>query len=429
MTIITNRDSARPRPDGSTAGAGSRFGNLPAAPADEAFLMFDLFDQDTHPDKVTLGGGVYRTDEGAPWPLPAVRAAETRLHAAAEPTRHEYTSMLGDPRFLRLAQDLIFCLPKDDEQTRARVASCQTISGTGANHIGALFFETFLKPRQVWVADPTWVAHTGIWAAVGTPIRTYPYYDSATRSFCFDRMMSALSEAHRDDVVVLQAAAHNPTGLDPTRDQWKEIAALCQARGLVPFFDCAYQGFASGDPVEDTWSVSYFLGLGIEMGVAQSFSKNMGLYGQRVGAFHLVLPPQAAHARGSVLDNFCLLIRGEYSVPPRGGATIAREILASDDLHEQWLGDLKVMSNRIKKMRQALYDELVALQTPGTWEHIIRQIGMFSYLGLSAAQVSVLKDKYHIYAMSSGRASISGLNPSNVKYVAKAIDDVVRTVA
>jgi aspartate aminotransferase len=404
MTILHSKGVPARR----DAASGSRFESLPVAPPDETFLLFDLFAKDTHPQKVTLGGGVYRTDEGEPWPLPVVCKAEARIFAAAEPTRHEYTSMIGDLTFLQLAQNLIFELPKDDTEKRARIASVQTISGTGANHIGALFFQTYLKPRQVWVADPTWVAHTGIWMAVGASVRVYPYYDATTRSLNFENMVRVLNEAQEGDVVVLQASAHNPTGLDPTKEQWKEIARCCQNRGLVPLFDCAYQGFASGSPMEDAWVVSYFFSLGIEMGVAQSFSKNFGLYGQRAGAFHLVLPPQATHLRTTVLDNLCLLIRGEYSVAPRAGATIVKEILSSDELYAEWLENLKTMSDRIRRMRQELYDSLVILKTPGTWEHIITQIGMFSYLGLNPRQVAVLENKYHIYALSSGRASISG---------------------
>jgi aspartate aminotransferase len=410
-------------------GAPTSFLNLPAAPKDETFHLFDLFARDQHPDKVSLGGGVYRTDKGEPWPLSVVQKAEERLHQNADVFRHEYTSMVGDTAFVRLAQDLVFGFSPDDDASRERIASIQTISGSGANHLIALFLATHLRPRAVWLSDPTWANHKGMWNAVGVPIKEYPYYDPVTRCLNFDGLVRVLDEeAQEGDVVLLQAAAHNPTGIDPTKDQWRIIADICQRRGLFPLFDSAYQGFASGDLVQDAWAIRYFHSLGMEMAVAQSFSKNLGLYGQRTGALHLVLAPVAAGLRATAVDNLSVLVRQEYSVPPRAGATIAREVLSSKALFAEWLQNLQVMSGRIKGMRRALYDELVALGTPGGWEHIVDQIGMFSYLGISPEQVDVLRSKYHIYLLASGRASISGLNPSNVKYVAKALDDVVRNI-
>ncbi|KAI9151441.1 6-hydroxy-D-nicotine oxidase-like protein [Paramyrothecium foliicola] len=260
----------------------SRFNGLPAAPPDESFHIFNLFTQDSYLDKVNLGIGVYRADNGQPWPLPAVTRAEERLHQRADPSRHEYTSMMGDTEFLELAQNLIFGLSADETLERERIASVQTISGSGANHIGAYFLVENMRPRKVWLSDPSWINHAGIWSALGAKLGLYSYYNAAARSFDFEGMKRVLEEqAEKEDVIVLQASAHNPTGLDPTKAQWREIAEICQRKGIFPFFDCAYQGFASGDPVEDSWAVHYFLASGLEMGVAQSFSKNFGLYGQR----------------------------------------------------------------------------------------------------------------------------------------------------
>ncbi|KAJ3459926.1 hypothetical protein FSOLCH5_003631 [Fusarium solani] len=407
----------------------SHFAHLPQRPTDEAFNIMRLYTQDKHPNKVALGGGVYQTESGRPWPLPVVAKAEAKLFERADLHRHDYLGIAGDLDFVSLAQDLVFGLSKHNTKEKERIASVQTISGTGANHIGAMFIANHLKPRRVWISNPTWINHHAIWRMAGVEIQEYPYYDASSRSFNFEGTIDALeNKAQPGDVVLFQACAHNPTGLDPTKDQWNKIADVCRNRRLFPFFDCAYQGFATGSPERDAWALHRFLELGIEMGVAQSFSKNFSIYGQRTGAFHLVLAQEAAAYRESAFKNLCFQVRGEYSTPPRHGAAIIKEVLGNDDMYQEWLDNLGVMSDRIKQMRQELYNGLVALRTPGTWEHILNQIGMFSYLGLTPGQVAVLVDKYHIYAMSTGRACIAGLNPSNVKYVVGAIDDVVRNV-
>ncbi|EFE39011.1 aspartate aminotransferase, putative [Trichophyton verrucosum HKI 0517] len=414
----------------------SLFCKLDTAPADEVFALMGDFAADTHPDKVSLGAGVYRDNEAKSWRLPAVKKAEQLL--LDDPTLdHEYLPIPGYAPFYNMARDLIFgtgesSIPKE------RIASLQTISGTGANHIGARFLADHLPKlsdpnakRTIWISDPTWANHHLIWNLVssgtsGSPIqvKTYPYYHEPTRSLNFEGMMKEL-EAHAvaGDVVLLHACAHNPTGIDPTRAQWLRIADLCESRSLFPFFDSAYQGFASGDLDNDAWPIREFAKRGMELCVAQSFSKNLGLYGQRTGAFHLVCRNAEATvcARSQVVE----LQRGEISTPPSYGPRLAAKILSDPALVEMWKEDLITMSSRIKSMRRALYDELQRLQTPGTWEHIINQIGMFSYTGLTKEQVRLLRE-YHIYLLDSGRISIAGLNTSNLKYVAEAIDSVVR---
>ncbi|RAK74751.1 putative aspartate transaminase [Aspergillus fijiensis CBS 313.89] len=410
--------------------------DLHPLPADEIFALNRAYNNDTFPQKVSLGVGVYRTDDGKPWPLPVVRQAEQQLLAEDNLFRHEYTAIEGDIPFLELARDLMFgfdAKQATEQQTaqKGRIGSVQAVAGTGANHLGALFLAHKMKPRTVWLSDPSWANHLTIWELAGVPRRTYPYYKADTRSFDFEGMMATLeASAQAGDVILLHACAHNPTGLDPNREQWKAIADLCERKQIFPFFDSAYQGFASGSADEDAWAVRYFLNEKphLEMCVAQSFSKNFGLYGQRVGAFHYVLPQGSQHLRDLVVNNLCHLIRGEFSMGPVGGCTIVKKVLTNDELTAQWHDDLKVMSSRIKSMRQALFNELVRLETPGTWKHIVEQNGMFSYTGLTPTQVEALKEKYHIYLLKSGRASISGLSQGNVAYVAQAIDDIVRTV-
>ncbi|EAW08856.1 putative aspartate transaminase [Aspergillus clavatus NRRL 1] len=402
-------------------------------PSDEIFALNRAYFQDTFPQKVSLGVGVYRTDDGKPWPLPAVREAEQQLMAEDSLFRHEYTAIEGDVAFLELARDVMFGFDGQNasEKHKARIGSVQTVAGTGANHLGAIFLARHAKPKTIWLSNPSWANHMTIWELAGVPRQTYPYYNPATRSFDFDGMMATLEAgAQQGDVVLLHACAHNPTGLDPTKEQWKAIVELCERKKLFPFFDSAYQGFASGSLEEDAWAVRYVLNEkpAMEMCVAQSFSKNFGLYGQRVGAFHYVLPQGGDSLRDTVVNNLCHLIRGEYSMGPTGGCNLVKKVLTSEELTAQWHEDLKVMSSRIRAMRTALYNELLRLQTPGSWRHIVEQNGMFSYTGLTPAQVYALKDKYHIYLLKSGRASISGLSQKNVAYVAQAIDDVVRNV-
>lgn len=393
----------------------SHFSSLPTAVIDEVFAQMLAHAQDPSSKKVLLGAGVYRDNDLKPWPLPVVEKVERQLLAKADLGRHEYLSIAGDPEFLELARDLAFGFDKkaDNGNTHNvdRIASAQTISGTGANHIGALFLSRFLKPARVWISDPTWANHLTIWDEVNVPITTYPYYNPSTNSFAFDEMIATLEEkAQPNDVILLHACAHNPTGIDPTKDQWRRIASLCARKRLFPFFDSAYQGFASGSPLEDTWSIQYFMQTypEMEMIVAQSFSKNFGLYGHRVGALHIVTTGSSPHVRDAVSTNLSHFLRAEFSMAPRYGSTIVKTVLSSPELTAEWHANLTAMSGRIKQMRQALYEQLVKLETPGTWNHVIEQIGMFSYTGLSAAQADALKEKWHVYLLRSGRVSICG---------------------
>lgn len=364
---------------------------LAPVPADEIFALNRAYATDDFAQKVSLGVGVYRTDDGKPWPLPVVREAEQQLLAEDNLFRHEYTAIEGDVAFLELARDLMFGFDAKDtseqlQKTKGRIGSVQTVAGTGANHLGALFLATQMKPKRVWLSNPSWANHLTIWELAGVPRKTYPYYNAATRSFDFAGMMATLEEeAEEGDAILLHACAHNPTGLDPSKEQWIAIADLCERKKIFPFFDSAYQGFASGSADEDAWAVRYFLNEkpNMEMCVAQSFSKNFGLYGQRVGAFHYVLNDGNQQLRDIVVNNLCHLIRGEYSMGPTGGCNIVKKVLTDPELTAKWHDSLKVMSSRIKSMRKALYDELVRLQTPGSWKHIVEQVCLHPSFHLS----------------------------------------------
>lgn len=369
----------------------SIFSNLPEIPPDEPFSVNGAYIQDTHPKKVNLGIGVYRNNEGLPWPLPVVEKAEATLYNTKDNSRHEYLSIQGDREFLRLAADLIFNFGKQNYTDEKRVSSIQTVSGTGANRLGAEFLARNIHPGHVWIPDPTWANHHTIWELAGVKKKTYPYYDDATGSFNFENTMEKLSTANKNDIIILHACAHNPTGADPSQRQWEAIARLCKDRGIIPFFDLAYQGFASGDAEKDAWAIRHFFQQGLEFCVAQSFSKNFGLYGQRVGALHVVTSPSQYQGQGQALSEdltatLCHLVRGEYSMAPRGGAEIVRTVLGNKVLRGKWGEDLTTMSSRILEMRRALYGELVKLGTPGDWTHVLRQVSyplsfFLSFLG------------------------------------------------
>lgn len=363
----------------------SLFSTLPETPLDEAFAVNGAYKEDCSPQKVNLGMGVYRTSEGHPWPLPVVTEAEKKLQEADDISRHEYLAIQGDTEFLALAADLAFgfgdekgATASETEQERKRVVSIQTVSGTGANRLGAELLARNIRPGCVWIPDPTWANHYAIWDLAGVPKKSYPYYDASRKSFDFEGTFRTLSEyAQEKDIVILHACAHNPTGADPSKQQWKMLAQLCEEKGIIPFFDLAYQGFASGDPKKDSWAIRhYFRELHqVEFCVAQSFSKNFGLYGQRVGALHVALSATATvDVPQKLLASLCHLVRGEYSMAPRGGAEIVKTVLGSEKLRNQWLEDLTTMSQRIHQMRHALFQELVKLGTPGDWKHVINQV-------------------------------------------------------
>jgi len=236
-------------------------------------------------------------------------------------------------------------------------------------------------------------------------------------------LIEDLNAAPEGSVVLLHVCAHNPTGVDPTKEQWQKIANVMQSKKLFPFFDCAYQGFATGDLDGDAYAVRLFIDRGFELFVTQSYAKNIGLYGERIGAFNIVL--NSTKNVEAVRSQVKVIIRAMYSSPPAWGARIVATVLGSTELFNEWVQELKLMSHRIREMRQALYARLKENGTPGTWNHIVDQIGMFSYTGLNAAQCDILTKKFHVYLVSNGRVSMAGFNSKNVNYVADAIKDAV----
>ncbi|KAL5343484.1 putative aspartate transaminase [Aspergillus crustosus] len=354
---------------------------------------------------------------------------EAKTRIKFESLDHEYLPLRGSPEFLQAAQILVFG-PKIMRKDAKSIASIQTVSGTGPNSLIAAFLQRHTQPTNIWLPDPTWMNHVDVWkeTAPAVSVKRYPYYDNATKTFNFDGMIRELAnKAQANDAILLHACAHNPTGIDPSKEQWREIAQLCKTKKIFIIFDIAYQGFASGDLDLDAWAIRYFCTYPeIEMVVCQSFSKNLGLYGERTGALHITISRESSITPTAAVENHLIdLHRAIASMAPRFGCRIATEILQNEELRKTWSTDLLTMSGRIKDMRRALYEELARLGTPGNWKHIVEQTGMFSYTGLGPDEVATLKKEYHVYLLPSGRASICGLTSSIVQYTAEAIHKVV----
>ncbi|MCJ1314794.1 Aspartate aminotransferase, cytoplasmic [Xylographa vitiligo] len=406
--------------------------HVPQAPEDPLFGLMAAYRKDSFEKKVDLGIGAYRDNNAKPWVLPV---AEERLREDPN-LNHEYLPIAGLPEFTSASQKLILgadspAIKEKRASQPIQVVSLQTISGTGAVHLGALFLSKFYPRRTdqpVYFSSPTWANHNQIFSNVHLPIKTYPYFSPQTKGLDFEGMRSTIEQAPEGSIMLLHACAHNPTGVDPTREQWKELSQIIRAKKHFPFFDCAYQGFASGNLENDAWAVRYFVEEGFELCIAQSFAKNFGLYGERAGAFHFVTGAgsDAQNTIARIGSQLAILQRSEISNPPAYGARIASLVLNDPQLFTEWEANLRTMSGRIIDMRTALRDNLEQLGTPGSWKHITEQIGMFSFTGLTEKQVLKIREEAHVYMTKNGRISMAGLNTGNVEYVAKAMDKVVR---
>ncbi|VEU22698.1 DEKNAAC103759 [Brettanomyces naardenensis] len=409
--------------------------NIPQLPPDPLFGIKARFALDTHPNKVDLGVGAYRDENGKPWILPSVRLAENLLQHSAD-FNHEYLPITGLKSLTEEAAKVIL-----GDESRAikekRVVSIQSLSGTGSLHLAAKLIALFFKPADgttespvIYISDPSWANHIQVFETCGLKTARYPYLDAEKKVIRINEYVKTIEEAPRGSVFLLHATAHNPTGIDPTPEQWKIVLKAISDNGHLPLFDCAYQGFTTGSLSEDAWALRHAIDTeGYKFPgvlVCQSFAKNCGMYGERVGAFHVILPVHDEALNSAVLSQLSKVIRSEISNPPGYGAKIVSLILTTPELKKQWEQDLITMSSRIFGMRKALVAELERLGTPGSWKHIVEQKGMFSFTGLTPEQTDKLAEDYGIYMTRNGRASIAGLNGGNVKYVAKGIDGVVR---
>lgn len=405
----------------TVTGAMSRFHDVPQAREIEVFAVGRRYNEDPAEVKVNLSVGAYRDDDGKPWVLPVVRQVES-LMAADSTLNHEYLPVAGLPSLRDAAVKLV--LGADSPAlVEGRAFGVQSLSGTGSLRIGAEFLKRFGGVDTVMCSSPTWGNHNTIFKDCKyAEVLPYRYYDSATRGFDFRGMVEDLEAAKDGAVVVLHGCCHNPTGVDPSLDQWREILHVMKKKNHFCFFDCAYLGFASGNVDLDAEPVRLFVKEGVEMFIAMSFAKNFGLYNERAGCLAVVTADPSVNTR--MLGQFELVVRAMYSNPPNHGARIVATVLNNDTFHAQWRGHVKTIAERVLLMRKMLHEKLLELGTPGSWRHVVDQKGMFTYTGLEPHQVAVLTEKFHIYLLSSGRINMAGLNTKNVEYVAEAIHAV-----
>lgn len=399
----------------------SAFQHLQQAPDDPILGVTIAYNRDQSPVKLNLGVGAYRTEEGKPYVLRVVREAERRLVNDGSQNK-EYLSITGIPAFNKLSAKLIFG-ENSPAISERRVCTAQCLSGTGSLRVGAEFLAMHYAQKTIYIPTPTWGNHTKVFGLGGLQVKNYRYYDPKTRGLDYEGMLQDLKLAPEGVVVLLHACAHNPTGVDPTREQWEGIRQVIRSKNMLPFFDSAYQGFASGNLDADAHAVRLFVADGGECLVAQSFAKNMGMYGERVGALSIVCCSEAVATRTD--SQLKLVIRPMYSNPPIHGASIVATILGDRNLYTEWTVELKGMADRIIKMRHSLYEALKTRGTPGTWDHIIKQIGMFTFTGLNKEQVTFLTREFHVYMTSDGRISMAGLSSKTVPHLADAIHAAV----
>ncbi|KAF7640347.1 Aspartate aminotransferase [Meloidogyne graminicola] len=400
----------------------STFSNVVMGPPDAILGVTEAFKRDTNPNKVNLGVGAYRDDQGKPFVLPSVREAETQL--LADNMDKEYAAIAGIQDFTSKAVQLAF---GDNSAVlrEKRNATVQSVSGTGALRTGSEFLSKWYLPSKVvYLPSPTWANHLNVFKFAGINVERYRYYDAKTCGFNEEGCLQDIMNIPERSIILFHACAHNPTGVDPNSEQWKKISEACKQRNLFCFFDMAYQGFASGDVNKDAHAVRYFVDSGHNICLAQSFAKNMGLYGERVGAFTIICENEEEASR--VLSQLKIIIRPMISNPPIHGARIAAKILGDPVLRAQWLLDVKGMADRIISMRIQLKELLINAGSQRNWNHIVDQIGMFCYTGLNPEQVDRLTNEFSIYLTKDGRISMAGITSNNINYVANAINEVTK---
>jgi aspartate/tyrosine/aromatic aminotransferase len=388
------------------------FESLQAAPADAILGLITEHKNDPRPEKIDLGVGVFRTAEGETPVLDVVKLAEQRLVDTQE--SKAYIGTAGDPNFNAAMQDLIFSDSVDSD----RIATIQAPGGSGSLRVAASLILRARPDAKVWVSDPTWANHIPLLGGAGVTLESYPYYDTKKHVIRIDAMLDALGKADAGDVVLLHACCHNPSGMDPSEEDWEAIADVVVERELVPFIDMAYQGFAQSLS-DDAFAVRHFAGRVPEMIVSGSCSKNFGLYRDRVGSLSMLAADKAS--RDIVFSQINSIVRTIYSVPPDHGAVVVATILNDPDLRAAWRVELAEMRSRLREMRVLLNEALIEKAPDHDFSHLVRATGMFCFLGISEDQVNRLKRDYGVYMVGSSRINTAGITAKNVNYLADAI--------
>lgn len=395
------------------------FNKLTAMPADPILGLLTQYREDTHPQKVDLGVGVYKDPTGVTPILSCVKKAE-KFRLDTETTK-VYIGPTGSPQFNTLMTELAFGAGHSAILAN-RIRTVSTPGGTGALRVAGDFIKRCNPNAVLWVSDPTWANHIGLFEAAGITVKTYPYYDYDSKSLKFDEMLAALSQVSPDDVVLFHACCHNPSGMDFTTEQWDKVVALTKDQGFTPLIDMAYQGFGDGVDI-DAYGVRQMAAAVDNMILCSSCSKNFGLYRERIGSCSVIAKDaNTANIAQSVL---LYVVRCLYSMPPAHGAAIVETILGSKELTQEWLDELKVMRDRINGNRAILVDKLKANGVDRDFSFIARQKGMFSFLGVNPEQVARLQKEFSIYMVGSSRISIAGISEDNVDYLAQSIAKVL----
>ena len=397
----------------------SLFSAVELAPRDPILGLNEQFNADPNPAKVNLGVGVYFDDEGKLPVLACVAAAEGQM--LGDPKAKGYLPIDGIAAYDKAVQGLVF--GADSAVLReGRVATVQALGGTGGLKVGADFLKRLRPDAKVLISDPSWENHRALFTRAGFVVESYPYYDASTRDVRFEAMRAALNKATAGTIVVLHACCHNPTGCDLTPSQWQQVVEVVKARGLVPFLDMAYQGFGKGI-AEDGAVIGQFVAAGLSFFVSTSFSKSFSLYGERVGALSVLCASADECAR--VLSQLKIVIRANYSNPPTFGATVVATVLNTPALRTMWENELAGMRERIAAVRKTLIARLRAAGVTGELDYIQRQMGMFSYSGLSKEQMQRLRSEFGVYGVDSGRICVAAINSRNIDRVVDALAKVM----
>ncbi|MCK7243373.1 aromatic amino acid transaminase [Enterobacter kobei] len=396
------------------------FQNVDAYAGDPILSLMERFKEDPRSDKVNLSIGLYYNEEGIIPQLQAVAEAEARLNAVPHGASL-YLPMEGLNAYRNTIAPLLFGADHP-VLVQKRVATIQTLGGSGALKVGADFLKKYFPDSGVWVSDPTWENHVAIFEGAGFNVETYPWFDSETNGVRVEALLEKLKTLPARSIVLLHPCCHNPTGADLTNDQWDAVIEVLKARNLIPFLDIAYQGFGAGME-DDAYAIRAVASAGLPVLVSNSFSKIFSLYGERVGGLSVVC--EDAEAASRVLGQLKATVRRIYSSPPNFGAQVVATVLGDEQLKASWLAEVESMRKRILSMRQELVNVLKEAVPGHNFDYLIRQRGMFSYTGLSAAQVDRLRDEFGVYLIASGRMCVAGLNASNVHRVAQAFAAVM----
>ena len=396
------------------------FQKVDAYAGDPILTLMERFKEDPRSDKVNLSIGLYYNEDGIIPQLQAVADAEARLNAQPHGASL-YLPMEGLNSYRHAIAPLLFGADHPVLQQQ-RVATIQTLGGSGALKVGADFLKRYFPESGVWVSDPTWENHVAIFAGAGFEVSTYPWYDEATNGVRFNDLLATLKTLPARSIVLLHPCCHNPTGADLTNDQWDSVIEILKARELIPFLDIAYQGFGAGME-EDAYAIRAIASAGLPALVSNSFSKIFSLYGERVGGLSVLC--EDAEAAGRVLGQLKATVRRNYSSPPNFGAKVVAAVLNDEALKASWLAEVEEMRTRILAMRQELVKVLSTEMPERNFDYLLNQRGMFSYTGLRTAQVDRLREEFGVYLIASGRMCVAGLNAQNVHRVAKAFAAVM----